>query len=376
MNKNFYSLGLMSGTSMDGIDMSIIRSDGEQFIELIDNMYLKYEDQLKAKLIKTISLCSSKEYFSKMQDKFNELEKEITHCHLKACKLIVSKNKDINIDLIGFHGQTVIHKPKDGYSIQIGDAQLLSNFTNKIVISNFREKDILNGGQGAPLSSIYHQLILNTIKSILPSAVINIGGISNITYVDKFNKMISFDIGPGNCLIDQWVRNKTGKEFDKDGILAKSGQINQNILNKFLSCPYYKKKFPKSLDIKDFNLKDLNDLSFEDGCATLSMLTVKSIGAALNNFKNQPNLVLLTGGGRKNRYIFDNIKKEFGNSIMLIDDFNLRGDFSTGLNGDFIESQAFAYLAIRSYLKKFITFPNTTGVSKPCLGGLVYKVKQ
>jgi len=375
MNKNFYSIGLMSGTSTDGIDVSIIRSDGEQFIELVDDMYLKYEDRLKSKLIKIISLCTSKEHFTKIAEKIKELEKEITQIHSKASQLIMKKNKNINIDLIGFHGQTIIHKPKDGYSLQIGDAQLLSNFTNTTVISDFRKNDILNGGQGAPLSPIYHQLILTKIKSKLPSAVINVGGISNITYVDEFNKMFSFDIGPGNCLIDQWVRYKTNREFDKDGVIANSGKVNQYILNKYLGDPYYKKKFPKSLDIKDFDLKDLEDISFEDGCATLSMLTVKSIVSAINNFKNQPNLILFAGGGRKNKYIFNKIKEEFGNSIMLIDDFNLKGDFSAGLNGDFIESQAFAYLAIRSYLKKNITFPNTTGVNKPCSGGLVYKAK-
>ena len=277
MNKNFYSIGLMSGTSTDGIDVSIIRSDGEQFIELVDDMYLKYEDRLKSKLIKIISLCTSKEHFTKIAEKIKELEKEITQIHSKASQLIMKKNKNINIDLIGFHGQTIIHKPKDGYSLQIGDAQLLSNFTNTTVISDFRKNDILNGGQGAPLSPIYHQLILTKIKSKLPSAVINVGGISNITYVDEFNKMFSFDIGPGNCLIDQWVRYKTNREFDKDGVIANSGKVNQYILNKYLGDPYYKKKFPKSLDIKDFDLKDLEDISFEDGCATLSMLTVKSI---------------------------------------------------------------------------------------------------
>jgi len=373
MNKNLYSLGLMSGTSMDGIDISIIKSDGEQFIEIIDDMYLKYEDQLKLKLIKTIGLCSSKDYFFTLSEKISELEKEITLCHSQAYKLIAKKNKSIKVDLIGFHGQTVLHKPQEGYSIQIGDSQLLSKLTNTTVISNFRENDILNGGEGAPLSPIYHQLILNKIRSKLPSAIINIGGISNVTYVDEYNEIVSFDMGPGNCLIDLWIRNKTSKEFDKDGLIAKSGQIDEHILNKFLTHPYYKKKFPKSLDVNDFNLQDLYSLSLEDGCATLSMLTVKSICMALHSFKNLPNLILLSGGGRKNKYIFDNIKKEFGNSIMLIDDFNLKKDFSAGLNGDFIESQAFAYLAIRSYLKKFITFPTTTGVKKPCLGGLVYK---
>ena len=365
MNINLYSLGLMSGTSLDGIDVSIIKSDGEQYLEIIDNLYLKYDDQLKLKLKKVIDSCTSKDQLAKTPKKIGEIEKELTLCHANACKLLTEKNKNIKIDLIGFHGQTILHKPQKGYSIQIGDSKLLSKITNTTVISNFRANDILNGGQGAPLAPIYHQLILTRIKSKLPSVVINIGGISNISYIEESNKVVSFDIGPGNYLIDEWVRTKAKKEFDRDGLIAKSGQTDEKILKKFLSDPYFKKKFPKSLDVKDFNLQNLNKLSLEDGCATLSKLTARSICMALNSFKKKPNLVLLSGGGRKNKYIIGNIKKKFNGSVKLIDDFNF--------NGDFTESQAFAYLAIRSYLKKFITFPSTTGVKKPCLGGLSFK---
>ena len=365
MNKNLCSLGLMSGTSLDGIDASIIKSDGEQNLEIVDNLYLKYDDQLKLKLKKIIDSGTSKDQLLKKSEEIDKLEKELTFCHANACKLIVKKNKNIKIDLIGFHGQTILHKPQNGYSIQIGDYKLLSKITNTTIIYNFRKNDILNGGQGAPLTPIYHQLILKRIKSKLPSALVNIGGISNITYIDKYNKVVGFDTGPGNYLINVWVKTKAKKEFDRDGLIAKSGQTDEKVLEEFLSNPYYKKKFPKSLDVKDFNLQNLNKLSLKDGCATLSMLTAKSICISLNNFKKKPNLVLFSGGGRKNKYIIDNIKKKFSGSVKLIDEF--------GFNGDFIESQAFAYLAIRSYLKKFITFPGTTGVRKPCSGGLAFK---
>jgi len=365
MSKNLYSLGLMSGTSLDGIDVSIIKSNGEQYVEIIDDLYLKYDNQLKLKLKRIIDSCSSIDQLSKKSKEIKDLEKELTLCHANACKLITKKNKNIKIDLIGFHGQTILHKPQSKYSIQLGDSKLLSRVTNTIVISNFRENDIINGGQGAPLTPIYHQFILKKIQSKLPSAMINIGGIANITYMEESNKIIGFDSGPGNYLIDEWMRSKTDKEFDSGGLIAKSGHPNEGILNKFLSNPYYKKKFPKTLDVKDLNSQNLNTLNLEDGCATLSMLTVKTICLALGSFKNPPKLILLSGGGRKNKYIFDNIKKQFLNSVVLVDDFNF--------NGDFIESQAFAYLAIRSYFKKFITFPSTTGVSKPCLGGKVFK---
>jgi len=365
MSKYLYSLGLMSGTSVDGVDASIIKSDGEQFLEIIDDIYVKYDDHFKMKLKKTIDSCYSKDEFNNLSNSIKDIEKEITLFHDQACKLIIKKNRNIKIDIIGFHGQTILHKPQEGYSIQIGDSKLLSKLTNTTVVSNFRENDILNGGQGAPLSSLYHHLILSKIKSNLPSAVVNIGGISNITYVENENKIKSFDTGPGNYLIDKWVKMNSKMEFDDKGQLAKSGKSNEIILEKFLSNQYYKKKLPKSLDVKDFNLNDLSKSSLEDGCATLSMFTVKSICMAINSFSITPNKILFSGGGRKNDFIITNIKKIIKESIHLIDEFNF--------DGDFIESQAFAYLAIRSYLKKFITFPTTTGAKKPSLGGTIFK---
>ena len=365
MGKYLYSLGLMSGTSVDGVDASIIKSDGERFLEIIDDIYIKYDDHFRVKLKKAIDSCYSKDRFNNLSNSIKDIEKGITLFHDKACKLIINRNRNIKIDIIGFHGQTILHKPQEGYSIQIGDSKLLSNLTNTTVVSNFRENDILNGGQGAPLSSLYHYLILSKIKSNLPSAVVNIGGISNITYVENYDKIISFDTGPGNYLIDKWVKINSKMEYDKEGELAKSGHPNKIILEKLLSNPYYKKKFPKSLDVKDFSLNDLNKLSLEDGCATLSMLTVKSICIAINSFARTPNKILFSGGGRKNKFIINKIKEIIKNPIYLVDEFNF--------NGDFIESQAFAYLAIRSYLKKYISLPSTTGVKNPCLGGLIFK---
>ena len=366
MNRNFFSLGLMSGTSLDGIDASIIKSDGDQVVEIIDDLYLKYDSTTKLKLKKIIDSCFTKNHFLELFKKVNILEKEITLQHAKVCELIIKKNNNIKLDLIGFHGQTILHKPQKGYSIQIGNSKLLSKITSTTVVSNFRENDILNGGQGAPLTPLYHQLILTKIKSSLPAAIINIGGISNITYIEKYDKIVSFDTGPGNYLIDQWIQTKTKQEFDKEGLIAKSGIVNNKLLNQLLLNSYYKKSYPKTLDVKDLNLKNFNQLNLKDGAATISMLTAKSICMAINTFKKYPKKLLFSGGGRKNKFIINNIKKNIPkSSIDLIDKYNF--------NGDFTESQAFAYLAIRSYLKKFITLPSTTGVKKNCTGGLIFK---
>jgi anhydro-N-acetylmuramic acid kinase len=365
MNKNLYSLGLMSGTSIDGIDASIIKSDGEQFIEVIDEVYLTYNRKLRSKLRKFIKLCFSRDQFYNLNKERKEIEKEITLFHAKVCKKIIKKNKKLKIDLIGFPGQTILHKPKEGYSIQIGDAQLLSKLTRTKVISNFRENDILNGGQGAPLAPLYHRAILKKISSNFPLGIINIGGISNITFIENKNKIKSFDIGPGNSLIDMWVTSKSKNKYDDNGKLAASGKLSKKILKQYLNNSYFYKKSAKSLDIKDFNLNYIKKLNLKDGCTVLSMLTVKSISIAIKNLPKIPKEIFFCGGGRKNNFIVNKIKKEIKSKIFLIDKFNF--------NGDFIESQAFAYLAIRSYFKKFISLPETTGTSKPTLGGKIYK---
>ena len=365
MNKNLYSLGLMSGTSMDGIDASIIKSDGENSVEVIDNMYLMYNPSIKSKLKELVNLCNSKNSMKKLSKKIKKIEKEITLKYVSISKKILKKNKKISVNLIGLHGQTILHKPKQGISVQIGNSELLSKLTKKTVISDFRANDILNGGQGAPLTPLYHKIILSKIKENLPAAIINIGGISNITLLKKNKKIVSFDTGPGNYLIDSWVKKKLKIDYDNNGMIAQSGKVNNRILKKFLKNPYYKKKPPKSLHVKDFNLNNLKKISLEDGCATLSMLTVISICRSIKFLNIEPKKIFFCGGGRKNQFIIDNIKKVSKKSIKLIDELNF--------NGDFIESQAFAYLAIRSFFNKYITFPEMTGVKKPCLGGKIFK---
>ena len=278
MPKFYYSLGFMSGTSLDGIDASIIKSDGEKFVEIIDNKYIKYNDKLRSKLTKIVDKCTSKVKFRKLSQTIRQVEKEMTILHAKLFKILKKKNNTLKIDLIGFHGQTILHKPKKGYSFQIGNSKLLSKLTKTKVISNFREIDIINGGQGSPLTPLYHKLILLKIKSKLPAAVINIGGITNITYLKNKNKIISFDTGPGNCLLDKWVKNNIGKNFDEKGAYSKQGKVNKKILKKLLSDPYYKKKFPKSLDTKNFNLRyvnKLNNMTKDDLQSMLSSLGIK-----------------------------------------------------------------------------------------------------
>ena len=365
------SIGLMSGTSCDGVDASIIKSDGENEVHFIGNFFLPYEETVKLKIINLKEKINLILDIEKNMTDLNNLQKEITFIHAKIVDLIIKKfalDKS-EIDLIGFHGHTIFHSFKDKKTKQIGDGRLLSKITGLNVVYNFRENDIKNGGQGAPLVPIFHKLLQIKLRLKLPLAFLNIGGISNLTHLNKDKKMSSFDTGPGNFLIDRILQIKSSGriQFDKGGMNAFEGNVDRNILDSYLSDPYYDFLPPKSLDVNDFSLSQLRSLSLEDSVATLSELTSLTIVNALNFFKTKPLEIILCGGGRKNKYIFERIKKLSNIKISNIDDYKI--------NGDFIESQAFAYLAIRSFLKKPITFPETTGATRPISGGDFIELK-
>jgi anhydro-N-acetylmuramic acid kinase len=365
------SIGLMSGTSCDGIDSSIIKSDGENEVFFVGNYFLPYEEKTKSKIR------SLKEKINSILDletnalEISNLEKEITILHAKIVNLVVKKFdlSKSEIDLIGFHGHTIFHSFKDKKTKQIGDGKLLSLLTGRSVVYNFRENDIKNGGQGAPLVPIYHKLLQGKLKLKMPLVFLNIGGISNLTYVNENEEVTSFDTGPGNFLIDKILQLKSNNkiQFDKDGIIAFTGRVNKNILDSYLCDPYYQSFPPKSLDVNDFNLSLLKNLSLEDSITTLSDLTSLTIVNALKFFSPKPKEIIFCGGGRKNKYIYERIKKLSNTSTNKIDSYNI--------SGDFIESQAFAYLAIRSFLKKPISFPETTGVVRPITGGDCINIK-
>ena len=371
MEKIYTSLGLMSGTSMDGIDASIIRSNGEDKYEVIFDQYFKYDEEIYKELVEIRNKINSSvdlEFNATLLDK---IEKKITLFHASICKKIISGYSS-NIDLIGFHGQTIFHNADEKISKQLGDAYLLSGLLKKKVIYNFRENDMCNGGQGAPLTPIFHQLLINQNKIKLPTCILNIGGIANITIVssEDFNDLKSYDIGPGNCLLDEWIRKNSKEKFDKNGELAKIGKTDQAILNQAIdNFDSIKNNKNLSFDVKDFDLNFVRGLSMKDGLSTLTDFTAtiiyQSILNSINLDKDIELKVLICGGGRKNLSLVDSIRNKLPSNMKLlpIDEYKI--------NGDFVESQAFAYLAIRSYLKKVISFPKTTNVKKSSLGGVL-----
>ena len=363
MIEEYTSLGLMSGTSGDGVDASIIQSNGNSKYEVIKDKYYEYDSEIYQNIHNLKEKIHNFNDLKTLTKELNDLERKITLFHSKVVKEI---SDDKKIDVIGFHGQTIYHNSQEKISNQLGDGKLLSQLTKKNIVYNFRENDLKNGGQGAPLVPIYHKLLQKKLKLKVPVVFINIGGISNLTYLNKNDEIISFDSGPGNFLIDKLLQLKSNNkiQFDKDGEIASKGSVDKNILDSYLSDPYYDSIPPKSLDVNDFNLSAVRGLSVENSIATLSDLTAQTIVNSLNFFKTKPHKIILCGGGRKNLFLIDCIKKK-NIEINLVDEFKI--------DGDFIESQAFAYLAIRSTLKKKISYPNTTGVKESCTGGVLVK---
>ena len=373
MEKFYTSLGLMSGTSMDGIDASIIRSDGENEYESTFDEFFEYDQALYKDLVNLRNKINSANDIIVNSELVSEIERKITLYHAEICNKIISQS-DYEVDLIGFHGQTIFHDASQKISKQLGDGSLLSSLLKKDVIYNFRANDIANGGQGAPLAPIFHNLIINKNKIKLPVFIINIGGIANITIItsNKNDDLISYDIGPGNCLLDEWVRKHTSYRYDLNGRAASIGKIDEIILKQATeNFENINKNKNLSFDIKDFDLSFVRGLSYEDGLSTLTKFTSEIICDSIikNANKDKTNKInlLVCGGGRRNLTLIENIRNKLPNNINLdlIDDYNI--------NGDFIESQAFAYLAIRSLLKKEISFVKTTNIKKSCTGGILVK---
>ena len=358
MGKVYTALGLMSGTSADGVDASVIKSDGETSYKVILNKYFKYEEDIYKKIHKIKDNLNESNDIKILAKDLKDIEKRITLFHAQVVNNIITNN---NIELVGFHGQTIFHNPEEQISIQLGDGKLLSQLIKKTVIYNFRKNDLKNGGEGAPLTPIFHKVLVSQNKIDLPVTILNIGGIANITSIDKNKKISSRDIGPGSCLVDSWVRNNSDKNFDDEGRIARSGRINEIILTQSLDNFYnndISKK--KSYDVKDFDPSFVRGLTLEDGAATLTEFSAK-IFENKNFHKN----VYVCGGGRKNKFLLEKIEKVIESKIKQIDELDI--------DGDFVESQAFAYLGIRAYLKLPISFPETTGVKKSCTGGEIIK---
>ena len=376
MAKIYTSMGLMSGTSLDGIDVSIIKSDGKREYSSILNRYFEYDRELIEKLLKIRDKIGNSDDLLKYFEEIRDLEREITFFHVKAVDETI-RIFDADIDLIGFHGQTIFHDSKKKISKQLGDGKLLSQLTKKKVVYNFRQNDLKNGGQGAPLTPIFHNALANKMNKKFdldfPINILNIGGISNITSAVRWEelwhtkKIYAYDIGPGNCLIDEWIRKNSKNNYDNKGSIARSGKVDKLILNQALENFNHNSHYEKSLDVNDFDIFFAKGLSLENGAATITDFTAKIISEGMNFIHEKNQLCndkwLVCGGGRKNEYLLECIKNNF-------DKINIDPIDKYEINGDYIESQAFAFLAIRSKEGLPISFPTTTRCKEPLTGGV------
>ncbi|MDC6451706.1 anhydro-N-acetylmuramic acid kinase [Alphaproteobacteria bacterium] len=352
-------IGLMTGTSMDGIDISLVQTNGLNLRRLNKNYFHKYSHDTKKILMNILN-----EDITLNLKRKKYLDEFITNEHYLALK-------DLGIiettDLIGFHGQTIYHDPENKTSIQLGDPKNLAKMLNKNVIFDFRSKDIKSGGQGAPLAPIYHQFIIEKLSLELPSCIINIGGVSNLTYWDG-QSLIGFDTGPGNVLMDNYMSAISNKNFDKNGSLASKGTPDQKIVESFLHHDFFKKPPPKSLDKHSF-IDFYNELlkknySDHDIMATLAELTVSSIVSSLLFLPKTVNSIVITGGGYRNNHLIKRLKDKL--KLKFLSEEQLGIDF------DYVESELIAYLSARSIYNLPITFPSTTGISKSSSGGTLY----
>lgn len=363
MSKLFTALGLMSGTSLDGIDVALIETDGAAHVNALGSETYPYSAQqagvLKAALADAVTITDRTERPGSLV----QAERLVTEWHAAAvARFLAARGLPYkSVDLIGFHGQTVFHDPKRRLTVQIGDGGALARATGIPVVYDMRAADVAAGGQGAPLVPIYHQALAARFEE-RPIAFINIGGVANITYVGRNGELIAFDTGPGNALLNDWAMRHLGQPQDTDGKLASSGAVDEGFIDKALAMEYFNVAPPKSLDRNSFAHLKLDHLSPADGAATLVEFTKASIMLANDWVLTPARLNIICGGGRHNPAIMNSLPAR---------DVLYRTAEEVGLNGDSMEAEAWAYLAVRSKLGLPISFPMTTGVPQPMTGGVL-----
>lgn len=362
------AIGLMSGTSMDGIDAALLKSDGQNEIEIIGHLSYAYPAVFRSKLKQSLDKVVGVTKRVELPENVSSLERELTLEHAAIVDQLLKKYSILpsKVDLVGFHGQTILHRPDIGLTIQLGDGQLLARKCGIDVVFDLRSNDMKHGGEGAPLVPVYHRALAQKLKDKLnfPIAFINIGGISNLTFVGKDNELYAFDCGPGNGLIDQWMFLKTGSTMDRNGEAGLRGTVDEKIVNSYANHPFFSNEKPGSLDWRSFKPL-LNDaISLEDGAASLSFITAYGIVNSFRHLPMLPKTLVVSGGGVHNGAIMKALKQlTQKNGIIILTARSL------GLCSDFLEAEAWAYLAIRSIYQLPITFPTTTGCDRPRSGG-------
>ncbi len=393
MGKIRRALGLMSGTSMDGIDIALIETDGENQVRRLAAGGVDYEPAFREQLRGALRDALSIKQRDERPGNLAAVEAELTRLHAKAVLRFIGDRmlQPSAIDVIGFHGQTVLHRWEEDrlitpstevssamaqqplvfrpiqiggmLTVQIGDGAALAAATGIDVIYDMRAADCAAGGQGAPLAPIYHFAMAAKAPE-RPIAFVNIGGVANITYINKYDlELIAFDTGPGNAMIDDWVLKRTGAARDEDGALAGRGKVHEDYVSAYFRHNYFALSAPKSLDRNAFDGTLVEPLSTEDGAATLTAFTAAAIARAREHLPEEPRMWIVAGGGRRNRTLMSMLAGYVQGAVVPIE--------ALGFNGDAVEAEAWAYLAVRSLDGLPITFPGTTGAPAELTGGVL-----
>ncbi|MES2984953.1 MAG: anhydro-N-acetylmuramic acid kinase [Pseudomonadota bacterium] len=348
-----YVIGLMSGTSADGVDAALLYTDGQAVVRAGASLFVPYDDGLRADILAAMRAPG---------DDTSAVAQALTQVHIDAVRALIEKSAlpPGAIGLIGFHGQTIYHAPHEGVTLQIGDAARMAREIGIPVIADFRSADVRAGGQGAPLVPLYHAALAHELPK--PLLVVNIGGVSNVTWIGGDEAIIAFDSGPGNALLDDWIFKHTGKRYDTNGEIAAAGIVDADQLAAFLADPFFALDAPKSLD--RFHFKPAVTGTLQDGAATLTAMTASAIAMACMAVPVAPKQLLITGGGRHNPTLMGLLDACVNAAVLPVE--------TVGWDGDMLEAQAFAYLAARSVLDLPLSLPTTTGVKLPMTGGVLY----
>ena len=364
-------LGFMTGTSLDGIDMAVLDTDGEAQLTFGPWAEKPMPKAVRDVLEATVKAALAWPRGTEEPAIFNEARRAIVDLHLQAMNEFFHDNhlKIEDFDAIGVHGQTVLHeRPKAGVpgrTVQLFDGRRFADATGIPVICDFRQADIQAGGEAAPLAPVYHRALVQSAGLEAPVVVVNLGGVANITVIAEDGGLTALDTGPANGLMDQWMRHHGRGDYDHEGRIAATGHVDEQALAAYMGHPYFAASAPKSLDRYDFTLATVQSLSFEDGLATLSAFTLASLLAGIRLTGVEPKTVVLAGGGRHNAFLVAQIKAALAPAkVVLAEDLGWRGGA--------IEAEAFAYMAARSLRGLPISFPGTTGVKAPLTGGVVY----
>lgn len=366
-HKVYTAIGLMSGTSLDGVDCALIETDGHNHVKPLAFVTVPYQPKVREE----IRACFGTK--NRRDPKLLTAEKLVTYKHIEAIQQLLHETgrHARDIDVIGFHGQTVYHAPADRITVQIGDGDMMARECAIDVVDDFRIADVKAGGEGAPLAPMYHAARLQSGAVDLPAVILNIGGVANVTYIDG-ETIIAFDTGPGNALMDDWVQKRTGERFDEDGKLAAAGKVHDAFLNNWFAHPYFARRPPKSLDRDQWDIaalgsvvQEINAVSTEDGAATLLHFTAGGIIKAMDHMPKAPKAWYACGGGRHNKALMAYLNERLGGCVHTVDDI--------GWNGDATEAECFAYLGVRSMLGLSISLPTTTAVPEPMTGGTLHK---